>query len=144
MQDGGASSPLWTKFRTSGFHLPVLPSIFPLILATCGRWEAISGISFLHWSTLFFCFLSIAFRICTFRFMLEKAEFCNKWRMWGGAWYVVCALVSILFIFTPPPVPLFPMQWWSYLNVDNPRYGCWPAYIIPSMDIRFKVAEIQM
>ena len=37
-----------------------------------------------------------------------------------------------------------PQQWWSHLTLEKSRWDCWPAYIIPSMDIRFKEAEIQM
>ena len=84
---------------------------------------------------------------CCFFLFSESVDFCGIWQMLDSVACCLCTDQHFHFCFYPSLFPYSPsplQQWWSHLTVDNPRCDCWPACIIPPMDIRFKEAEIQM
>ena len=84
---------------------------------------------------------------CCFFLFSESVDFCSIWQMLDSVACCLCTDQHFHFCFYPSLFPYSPsplQQWWSHLTVDNPRCDCWPACIIPPMDIRFKEAEIQM
>ena len=92
---------------------------------------------FLHFTFLLFAFWLIHFHFLLFTWISLVRAACGRCETWK--WHHRFSIDRLFqyFLFSP-------QQRWSHLTLEKSRWDCWPACIIPSMDIRFEEAEIQM
>jgi len=122
------------------FHF-LLFTWISLVLAACGRCETWKWHHRFSIDRLFHYLFSLPpppnFLLLLFTWILLVLAACGRCETWK--WHHRFSIDRLFhyFLFSP-------QQWWSHLTLEKSRWDCWPAYIIPSMDIRFKEAEIQM